>query len=329
MFQSFFATLAILLTSIFGGLHTSTVSNQPVAPSQPAAVVISTPSAPPPAPNVIASTETSLLPNPSSVAPASNTIELTLLQRAGLVLGTSTQATYVTQDELTTAISQLQSFFNQQLYNSTSTDAYDGLWNAIAATNRIDNLSGSSNGPLTISDATFSNVSGLTAAEIPPLNYFPASSTIAIAYGGTGTSTAPGADQLMLSDANGNWEYVATSSLGILNGITSSQWTTTGSTVSYTGGSVVIGTTTANHEFDVWQSNNTPIGLTTTDPALTVTNAGSTLGNGSTVAFQGVDTSGTEVTLARISDISTSLTAGAASGNVAFYREMPEPSSKT
>jgi hypothetical protein len=82
---------------------------------------------------------------------------------------------------------------------------------------------------------------------------------------------------------------------------------------------VVIGTTTANHEFDVYQSNNTAIGLTTTDPALTVTNGGSTLGNGSTVAFQGVDTAGTEITLARISDVSTSLTAGSASGNLAFY----------
>jgi hypothetical protein len=142
---------------------------------------------------------------------------------------------------------------------------------------------------------------------------------LAISSGGTGTSTAPSPNRLLLSDDNGNWEYVATSSLGILAGITSSQWATNGSTVSYAGGSVVVGTTTANHEFDVWGTSNTAIGTATGDPTLTVTNAGQTLGNGSSAAFQGVDTNGSEITLARISDISTSLTAGAASGNLAFF----------
>jgi hypothetical protein len=43
---------------------------------------------------------------------------------------------------------------------------------------------------------------------------------LAIAQGGTGTSTAPTYGKLLLGDANGNWEYVATSSLGI----TSATW---------------------------------------------------------------------------------------------------------
>ena len=176
-----------------------------------------------------------------------------------------------------------------------------------------------------LTNVTFSNISGLTASDIPPLSYFPATSTIAIAYGGTGTSTVPSANKLLLSDTNGNWEYVATSSLGIMSG----QWATLGTTVSYSGGGVVIGTTTANHEFDVWGTSNTPIGITTGDPTLTVTNAGQTLGNGSSVAFQGVDTNGSEITLARISDISTSLTAGALPAISRSSLEMPAPNNKT
>ncbi|HEX7651125.1 MAG TPA: helix-turn-helix domain-containing protein, partial [Candidatus Paceibacterota bacterium] len=43
---------------------------------------------------------------------------------------------------------------------------------------------------------------------------------LGIANGGTGTSTAPGANKLLLSDATGHWQYVATSSLGI----TSAAW---------------------------------------------------------------------------------------------------------
>ena len=39
--------------------------------------------------------------------------------------------------------------------------------------------------------------------------------TLAIAHGGTGTSTAPGNGQLLIGDASGNYEFVSTSSLGI------------------------------------------------------------------------------------------------------------------
>jgi|GEM_PF-1552608 hypothetical protein len=291
-------------------------------PASAAVIVAQTGANAPP----IASTSHSALPTPHlfplAGASSRQSNRTYATANVGVVLGTSTQVSYVTQDELTAQLTEAANALRSLIYQNDSAPgsvyATGGYMNDIALSNRIDNLSGSSNGPLTISDASFNNVSGLIASEIPPLNYFPASSTIAIAYGGTGTSTAPSANELLLSDANGNWEYVATSSLGITSGI-SSQWTTTGSTVSYAGGSVVIGTTTANHEFDVWGISNTMIGTTTGDPTLTVTNAGQTLGNGSSVAFQGVDTNGTEVTLARISDISTSLTAGAASGNLAFF----------
>lgn len=279
------------------------------SPTTIAAAVVLAPSVPGPI--------SSAFPSPQIFSPAAASSEqpsdTPTGPTAGVVLGTSTEVAYVTQGELQAALAQLQSSINYQLYSSTSTYASGGAWNGIAATNRIDNLSGSSQGPITISDATFTNVSGLTAAEIPALSSL--NGLLGVSQGGTGTSTAPSANEVLLSDANGNWEYVATSSLGILSG----QWTTTGSTVSYTGGSVVIGTTTANHEFDVWGVSNTPIGITTGDPTLTVTNAGQTIGNGSSVAFQGVDSAGNEITLARLSDVSTSLTPGAASGNLDFF----------
>ncbi|MGC9602819.1 MAG: hypothetical protein ABSE76_03755, partial [Minisyncoccia bacterium] len=100
----------------------------------------------------------------------------------------------------------------------------------VSLTNNINSLAPTNNVALTISSPTVSNpsitggsiantsISGLTAAEIPSLNYFPATTTIALAYGGTGTSTPPAPNELLLSDANGNWEYVATSSLGISGG---------------------------------------------------------------------------------------------------------------
>jgi hypothetical protein len=146
------------------------------------------------------------------------------------------------------------------------------------------------------------------------------SGTLGVGSGGTGATTF-GQGWIYSS---GSTSALAASTSPTVNYITATSTTATstfrgGAVFALGGGNVVIGTTTANHEFDVWQLNNTAIGLTTTDPALTVTNGGSTVGNGSTVAFQGVDSVGTEVTLARISDISTALTAGAASGNLAFF----------
>jgi hypothetical protein len=92
----------------------------------------------------------------------------------GVVLGTSTEVSYVTQDELTAQIEQAANALRSLIYQNESAPnsvyATGGYTNDIALSNRIDNLSGSANGPLTISDATFNNVSGLTAAEIPDLS---------------------------------------------------------------------------------------------------------------------------------------------------------------
>jgi hypothetical protein len=236
------------------------------------------------------------------------------------VLGTSTEVSYVTQDELTAQIEQAANALRSLIYQNESAPnsvyATGGYTNDIAISNRIDNLSGSSNGPLTISDATFNNVSGLTASEIPDLSgtYLPltggtisgpltvtgafsggslnlstasttnfiaqnATSTnlfataanfgsltltspLGIASGATGTSTAPSANKLLLSDANGNWEYAATSSLGFISA---------GSALTSIGPS---GQSQNGPAVTLASSTNTVNGLTS---ALTITGAENTL----------------------------------------------------
>ncbi|HET8581460.1 MAG TPA: immunoglobulin-like domain-containing protein [Candidatus Paceibacterota bacterium] len=61
---------------------------------------------------------------------------------------------------------------------------------------------------------------------------------LGISSGGTGLGTAPAYGNLLLGNASGGYDLVATSSLGI-----SAPWTTNGSTVSYIAGNVGIGTT--------------------------------------------------------------------------------------
>jgi hypothetical protein len=68
---------------------------------------------------------------------------------------------------------------------------------------------------------TVSGTNGLTLGTLNgPLQAIngavSASSTISVAYGGTGVSTAPSYGQLLVGDGNGNYSLTATSSLGIL-----------------------------------------------------------------------------------------------------------------
>jgi LysM repeat protein len=120
---------------------------------------------------------------------------------------------FVTRDQFNAAMAVLGSSVQQLLAVSRSIPlpqyvAADG--NPIvpyAAENNISNLSN-----VTITNAN------LTAAGIPALNYFPSTSTISIAYGGTGLSNSPTFGQLLLGNGSGGYSLVSTSSLGIVAG---------------------------------------------------------------------------------------------------------------
>jgi HoxN/HupN/NixA family high-affinity nickel-transporter len=138
----------------------------------------------------------------------------------GLVLGAQVSPTDpVTHSELDAALNTLRSQFFAITGSGPSFSgpaaSTPATFQAVATAQNIDRLSGT-----TLTNVTVNGVSGLTASDIPSLlgSYFPATSTIAIAFGGTGTSTAPTANKVLLADSSGNWEYAATSSLGIGGG---------------------------------------------------------------------------------------------------------------
>jgi hypothetical protein len=125
---------------------------------------------------------------------------------------------FVTQDQLTNTVSALDDSLRQLIQQNYEQPLVSGAEAPIAAVNfapsqRIDQLNGT-----TLSNVTVNGVSGLTASDIPALDYFPSSSTISVAYGGTGTSTPPSYGQLLIGNGSGGYALLATSSLGIVGG---------------------------------------------------------------------------------------------------------------
>ena len=185
---------------------------------------------------------------------------------AGLVPGVSAQATpYITQGQLTAQIEEATNALRSLIYQNESAPnslpAAGGFTNEIALSNDIDQLNGTA-----LNDVIINGASGLTAADVPPLSEL--SGLLGVGQGGTGTSTAPSANQLLLSDAAGNWEYVATSSLGISGGLTLTG--TAGQVAYFSGTNTAVGTSS------LFLSSSGNIGIGTTTP---VTNF-SVVGNG-------------------------------------------------
>src|ERR1035438_6063961 len=122
MFKSFLAAVAIVWASFFGG-HSTTASNQPAAvfaaaptnqtsPISAAVVIANSPSAAFPVAQLSRTQDT--------VSSASSAIASTPRSDAGLVLGTSTQTTYVTQEELTAQLQQATNALRSVIYQNES-----------------------------------------------------------------------------------------------------------------------------------------------------------------------------------------------------------------
>ena len=157
---------------------------------------------------------------------------------------------FVTQDQLASEINNLRALIYQLAASSTT-----AFTDPQIAANGNGVYYGGVAAP---APSASSIIATLTASEIPALNYFPATSTISIAFGGTGTSTVPNPNEVMLSDANGNWEYVATSSLGISGG-GGSLTGSTGQVAYFSGTNTAVGTSS----LFITPSGNVDFGTTT------------------------------------------------------------------
>jgi hypothetical protein len=105
MLKSILAALAIILATVFTGHHTTTVIRQPAA-AVAAVSSIQTPTNTPSSPPVLPRPRLSLVTGASSKQSNRNYATANV----GVVLGTSTQVSYVTQDELAAQIEQAAGF---------------------------------------------------------------------------------------------------------------------------------------------------------------------------------------------------------------------------
>jgi hypothetical protein len=193
---------------------TAAVFNATVASLQPqAGTATSIPASQPPD-SAQATTSSPVRSNPVVPAPVS------------VLTASAAPANYVTQDELATQLQITENNLRTLVYQNTNGGtewqvgqgeyASGGYTNNIAVSNPLDQLNGT-----TLTNVTVNGISGITASNLPPIDLTSkVTGILPIESGGTGTSTVPGQNKVLLSDASGNWEYAATSSLGISGGAT-------------------------------------------------------------------------------------------------------------
>lgn len=149
MLESFFAGIGIFLASIFGGAQADFLAT---VPSQPAAVVAA--SSNEDAPASVATSTQSAAPLDTTRAIVNSYITQPVIER---IVQPASLTGYVTHEELASQIEQVTSIFgkaiNGMTYPSPSSSYSDGgVWNAIALTNRIENLN-----DVTISNSSITN----------------------------------------------------------------------------------------------------------------------------------------------------------------------------
>jgi trimeric autotransporter adhesin len=179
-------------------------------PSTAAVIVSQTGANAPPASAAISS----VLPTPHLFplpgASSGQSMSAHSLAGAGAVLGTSTEISYVTQDQLTAQIEQATNALRTLIYQNESVPnslpASGGYTNEIALTNDIDQLNGT-----TLTNVVVNGISGLTAADIPTditaANYLPLS-------GGTLTGALDISTTTATSTVEGNFKVDGTLEVG-------------------------------------------------------------------------------------------------------------------
>ena len=137
----------------------------------------------------------------------------------GGVLGTSTTDGVVTHAELAAAINQTTNALRSLIYQNESAPnsamGTGGFTNEIAASNKIDQLSGT-----TLTNVIVNGVSGLTTSQVSEGSnlYFTNARVAAYVESSSTIPTAAGTLGTVLSWNGSSWTAVATSSLGIVGG---------------------------------------------------------------------------------------------------------------